>query len=100
MELYQAFKLRRQYFREIENYFEWFVILSALISMAFKDVILQESSENPVSAFIRGITALGICFAWLELIFMIGRYPFSGGVFSIMFYNIIKILFRYVLLNS
>ena len=97
VELYQAFKLRRQYFREIENYFEWFVILSALISMAFKDVILQESSENPVSAFIRGITALGICFAWLELIFMIGRYPFSGGVFSIMFYNIIKILFRYVL---
>ena len=93
VELYQAFKLRRQYFREIENYFEWFVILSALISIGFKDVILQ---ENPVSAFIRGITALGICFAWLELIFMIGRYPFSGGVFSIMFYNIIKILFRYM----
>merc|ERR1711874_807993 len=56
VELYQAVKLRRQYFR--------------------------------------GITALGICFAWLELIFMIGRYPFSGGVFSIMFYNVIKILFR------
>ena len=97
VELYQAFKLRRQYFREIENYFEWFVILSAFISMGYKDVILQESSENPVSAFIRGITALGICFSWLELIFMIGRYPFSGGVFSIMFYNIIKILFRYMI---
>jgi len=96
VELYQAFKLRRQYFREIENYFEWFVILSALISMGFKDVLLQESSENPASAFVRGITALGICFAWLELIFMIGRYPFSGGVFSIMFYNIVKILFRYM----
>ena len=94
VELYQAFKLRRQYFREIENYFEWFVILSALISIGFKDVLLQ---ENPYSAFIRGITALGICFAWLELIFMIGRYPFSGGVFSIMFYNIIKILFRYMI---
>jgi len=94
VELYQAIKLRRQYFREIENYFEWFVILSALISMGFKDVLLLPASENPESAFIRGITALGICFAWLELIFMIGRYPFSGGVFSIMFYNVIKILFR------
>jgi len=96
-EFYQAFKLRRQYFREIENCFEWIVIISAFISMGFKDVIQQESSENQAPAFIRGITALGICFSWLELIFMIGRYPFSGGVFSVMFYNIIKILFRYMI---
>ena len=39
VEFYQAVKLRRQYFREIENYFEWIVILSAFISMGFKDVI-------------------------------------------------------------
>ena len=97
VEFYQAVKLRRQYFREIENCFEWIVIISAFISMGFKDVIQQESSENSAPAFIRGITALGICFSWLELIFMIGRYPFSGGVFSVMFYNIIKILFRYMI---
>ena len=65
--------------------------------MGFKDVIQQESSENSAPAFIRGITALGICFSWLELIFMIGRYPFRGGVFSVMFYNIIKILSRYMI---
>ena len=59
--------------------------------MGFKDVIQQESSENSAPAFIRGITALGICFSWLELIFMIGRYPFRGGVFSVMFYSCIDI---------
>ena len=48
VEFYQAVKLRRQYFREIENYFEWFVILSAFISMGFKAVIQQESSEIPL----------------------------------------------------
>ena len=31
------------------------------------------------------------------MIFIIGRYPFRGGDFSIMFYNIIKKIFRYVL---
>ena len=39
---------------------------------------------------------MGISAAWLELIFIIGRYPFRGGDFSIMFYNIIKKTFRYL----
>ena len=49
------------------------------------------------SDIVRGFSALGICFAWLELILLIGRYPFKGGDFSIMFYRIIKRLFRYIL---
>ena len=96
-ELYQAMKLRRQYFKEIENYFEWFVLISAFLSMVFKEVILQESPDNPVSSYVRGFTSLGICFAWFELIFIIGRYPFSGGDFSIMFYTVIKKLARYMI---
>ena len=47
-----------------------------------------------MSDIVRGVSALGICFAWLELILLIGRYPFKGGDFSIMFYRIIKRLFR------
>merc|ERR1712038_1360593 len=61
--------------------------------MIFKEIILQKTME---AAMIRGIAALGICAAWLELIFLVGRYPFQGGDFSIMFYNIIKKLSRYV----
>ena len=62
--------------------------------MVFKEIILQENWEAAVT---RGIAALGICAAWLELIFLVGRYPFRGGDFSIMFYNIIKTLVRYVI---
>ena len=42
------------------------------------------------------MAALGICLAWLELIFLFGRYPFSGGIFSCMYYNIIRKLTRYL----
>jgi len=94
LEIYQAIKLKRQYFKELENYIEWVVLISALITMIFKEIILQSNWE---AAVIRGIAAIGICAAWLELIFIIGRYPFRGGDFSIMFYNIIKKLLRYVM---
>merc|ERR1719219_1090001 len=94
MEVYQAVKLKKQYFKELENYIEWVVLLSACVTMIFKEIILQENME---ASIVRGIAAVGICAAWLELIFIIGRYPFRGGDFSIMFYNIIKKTFRYVI---
>ena len=94
LEVYQAWKLRIQYFQELENYIEWCVLASSLLSMIFKDILHE---TNPKAATVRGFVALGICLAWLELIFIIGRYPFRGGHFSIMFYNIVKKLFRYVI---
>ena len=93
-EVYQAIKLRSQYFKELENYIELAVLFSAIVSMIFKPII---KSNTWSGAFTRGISGLGICLAWLELIFLIGRYPFRGGDFSIMFYNIIKKLSRYML---
>ena len=95
IEIYQASKLKMQYFKELENYIEWFVLISALITMIFNETILQ---KNETAACVRGVTALGICSAWLQLIFIIGRYPFSFGDFSIMFYNIIKKIARYLII--
>jgi len=34
--------------------------------------------------------AIGVCFAWLEIIFLLGRYPSLGGTFSIMYYTATK----------
>ena len=93
MEVYQAYKLKKQYFEELENYIEWVVLLSALVLMIKKEVILQKDQE---ASIVRGIVALGIFAAWLQLIFIIGRYPFRGGDFSTMFYNIIRKTSRYV----
>ena len=94
MEIYQAYKLKMQYFKELENYIEWVVLISALITMIKKEVLLQ---NNPEASIVRGVAGIGICAAWLELIFIIGRYPFRGGDFSIMFYNIIKKIARYAI---
>ena len=47
------------------------------------------SSETDLEV-LKVASSIGICLAWLELIFMLGRYPFLGGRFSIMFYAIAK----------
>merc|ERR1719412_3044035 len=36
------------------------------------------------------VASVGICLAWIELIFMFGRYPSLGGTFNIMYYSITK----------
>ena len=105
-EVYQASVLRLQYLKELENLIEWVVILSAgvikklesekLKSMLFspgvtimtKHILVDVTMKH--SSLVRGIAAIGIGAAWMELIFIIGRYPFRGGDFSIMYYNIIR----------
>ena len=94
-EIRQIFVLRLQYVKELENYVEWIVILSATFTIAMKQNAVNLEGAN--SAVLRGLAAVGIAAAWLQLIFIIGRYPFRGGDFSIMFYNIIKRTFRYII---
>ena len=48
------------------------------------------------SIITRGFTAIGICAAWIGLVFIGGRIPVLGGDFNIMFYNTIKKIFKMV----
>ena len=41
--------------------------------------------------------AIGICAAWINFIFVVGRLPFRGGNFSIMFYTVSKNVFTYII---
>ena len=93
-EIWQLYFLNIQYIRELENYIELAMLISATLSIGFKDILHDTTVP---AAVVRGFVALGICLTWLELIFIIGRYPFRNGQFSIMFYNIIRKLFRYVI---
>ena len=65
-ELYQAFVLRLQYLKELENLIEWVVILSAGVTIMTKQTMVDVTAEN--SAFVRGIAAIGIGAAWMELV--------------------------------
>ena len=89
-ELFQAYTIGLHYFQEMENYIEWMTIICAFITVG------QEKINTDTSEIARGFSAIGICLAYLELIFLFGRYPFQWCDFGIMFYRILIRLLRYV----
>lgn len=77
-ELLQAYALGfRRYFKEFENILELQVIILALVGL-----FIQHHMD-----VLKWISAIAICLAYLELIFLMGRYPFLGGSISLMFYR-------------
>ncbi len=94
-ELYQMYWTGfKNYIKDIENWIQSFVYATAILAMANKPHLLSISEQGD---YIRGFISLGIGLAWFEFIILFGRYPFSGGDFSIMFYIVIRKLFRYVM---
>lgn len=80
LELWQCLALGPEYFKELENWFELLILVLALTTLSLK----QEMDTLQI------VSSVAICLAWLELIFLFGRYPFLGGSFSIMYYSITK----------
>lgn len=80
LEVWQAIALGKEYFLELENWFELLIIGLAISTLCLK-------SELDILAI---VASVGICLAWIELIFLFGRYPSLGGCFSIMYYSITK----------
>jgi hypothetical protein len=67
-EFWQCLALGKQYFMELENWFELLVLSLAISTLSVK----AELDSLQV------VAAVGICLAWIELIFLFGRYPFLG----------------------
>ena len=80
VETWQALALGRDYFLELENWFELLIIALTASTLGLK---AQLDSLAIVAS-------VGVCLAWIELIFLFGRYPSLGGTFSIMYYSITK----------
>jgi hypothetical protein len=76
-EFWQCLALGKQYFMELENWFELLIL-----SLAISTLSLKAELES-----LQVVAAVGICLAWIELIFLFGRYPFLGKqlkLFSIL----------------
>ena len=58
------------------------------------------NADSAYAEYTRGFTAIGICAAWIGLVFIGGRIPVLGGDFNIMFYNIVKKIFKFILALS
>ena len=67
-EFWQCLALGWYYFRELESWFELLII-----SLAISTLCLKTELES-----LQIVSAVGICLAWIELIFLFGRYPFLG----------------------
>ena len=87
VETWQALALGRDYFLELENWFELLILALAAATLGLK---AQLDSLAIVAS-------VGVCLAWIELIFQFGRIPSLGGTFSIMYYSITKRIVRTVL---
>ena len=74
VETWQALALGRDYFLELENWFELLILALAAATLGLK---AQLDSLAIVAS-------VGVCLAWIELIFQFGRIPSLGGTFSIM----------------
>ena len=80
VETWQALALGKDYFLELENWFELLIL-----SLAVSTLCLKAELDS-----LAIVASVGICLAWIELIFQFGRYPSLGGTFSIMYYSITK----------
>ena len=85
-------RLKLQYVTDLENYFELYVSISAIVAVTFGEEIIKHGKEGPEGAVFRGVAATGIVFAWLELIFIVGRYPIKGSQIGVMFFITIRYL--------
>ena len=65
-EIMQMIRLGRLYFKEIENYIELFVFITALLLLADVESTLNEDLR-------RGSVAVGISLGWIEMVFLTGR---------------------------
>merc|ERR1711963_338236 len=84
VETWQALALGKDYFLELENWFELLIL-----SLAVSTLCLKAELDS-----LAIVASVGICLAWIELIFQFGRYPSLGGTFSIMYYSITKRIIR------
>jgi hypothetical protein len=67
-EFWQFMALGKHYFLELENWFELLIL-----SLAISTLCLKTELDA-----LQIVSAVGICLAWIELIFLFGRYPFLG----------------------
>ena len=96
-QFWEYLAIGRRYFRELESWFKLCILSLALTAMLFMENLVRKGKVNNniicpgiVQDVLNVVASAAICLAWIEIIFMIGRYPFLGGRFSIMFYSITK----------
>ena len=112
-EFYQIVIFRSSYFHDFENLIEWLVFIFAFQSLLFlvflwpgnetnSDIgqhftyqgynassVNNATNKTYVVELFRGVSAMGICLSWIELVFILGRSVFGYHNFAAMLFNIL-----------
>ena len=84
----------RQYLGELENYIELLVIALSAACLYLKNNKPSSGDQEGRFDGLKLVSAFAIVLAYMELVFLLGRYPPLGGRISIMFYNITRRLIK------
>ena len=87
--LVEVFQMMRSgYWKNFENWIQLIIIICSIVAMATKHVLLRKRDTD--AEIFRSVVALGLLASFFEVILIVGRYPFRGSDFSIMFYKVLK----------
>ena len=89
VETWQALALGKDYFLELENWFELLIL-----SLAVSTLCLKAELDS-----LAIVASVGICLAWIELIFQFGRYPSLGGTFRKVLTKLMEFVIQLFLLS-
>ena len=89
VETWQALALGKDYFLELENWFELLIL-----SLAVSTLCLKAELDS-----LAIVASVGICLAWIELIFQFGRYPSLGGTFRKVLTKLVEFVIQFLLIS-
>lgn len=79
-ELMQASRMQRYYLKDLESWVKWSTFVLATV------VVL---GEHPIS-WLSQVTSVAVLLSWLELLFLLSRWPSSLGFYILMFFTVAK----------
>ena len=88
VEVFQMTSRGGGYWKNFENWIQLIIIICSIVAMATKHVLLRKRDTD--AEIFRSVVALGLLASFFEVILIVGRYPFRGSDFSIMFYKVLK----------
>ncbi|XP_054270733.1 serine/threonine-protein phosphatase 6 regulatory ankyrin repeat subunit B-like isoform X2 [Macrosteles quadrilineatus] len=82
-ELLQAFRMQRYYFKDLESWIKWSsFILSFLVLLG----------DHPTE-WLAQVASVAVLLSWLELLFLLSRWPSTLGFYIVMFFTVARNVF-------
>ncbi|XP_054270093.1 serine/threonine-protein phosphatase 6 regulatory ankyrin repeat subunit B-like [Macrosteles quadrilineatus] len=83
-ELLQVTRMQRYYLKDLESWVKWSSFLLSMLVLV---------GHQPAD-WLRHVSAVAVLLSWLELLFLLSRWPSSLGFYILMFFTVAKNVMR------